>query len=258
MPIREINGLDVYQSELLQRDGLIHGFTGRRGGVSVGAYASLSMSPRRGDDPARVRENEKILCAALGLNLSRLTSTRQEHTDEIAVIDEANVGIGIKSPWDRGVDGIITLLPNTPILAYSADCVPVLMYAPSIGAIAAVHSGWKGTRARIVRKCAEKLIELGAPSEDIIAVIGPAIGKCCYEVSGEVALQFPESCRSERPDGKFMLDLRAANVLMLKEAGVEKIDNSAPCTKCNNEIFFSHRGQGGKSGTLGAVIERRG
>lgn len=257
MPIREINGLDIYMSELLCKREIIHGFTGRKGGVSKGEYESLSMSPRRGDDPSSVRKNEKILCEKMGLTYSRLTSTRQEHTDEIAVIDEENVGIGINSPWDKGVDAIITLLPDTPLLAYAADCVPILMYAPSIGAIAAIHSGWKGTWMQIARKAAEKIISMGAESRDIIAVIGPAIGQCCYEVSSEVALLFPKECRIAKENDKYMLDLKKANEMMLRELGVEKIDISSPCTKCRNDIFFSHRGQGGKSGTLGAVIERR-
>lgn len=258
MPIREINGLDIWQSELLsEKKEIIHGFTGRRGGVSEGCYASLSMSPRRGDDPARVRENEKILCRALGLTFDRLSSTLQEHTDEIAVIDEENVGVGISSPWNRGVDAVITLLPDTPIMAYSADCVPVLMYAPDIGAVAAIHSGWRGTAMEIARKTAQRIIELGAEAGNITAVIGPAIGRCCYEVGPDVALQFPEGCRTEKPNGKYMLDLRGAVELSLRKIGIVNIDNSAPCTMCSNDMFFSHRGQGGKSGTLAAVIERR-
>lgn len=258
MPIREINGLDIWQSELFsRRPEIIHGFTGRRGGVSEGVYSSLSMSPRRGDDPARVHENENILCRAMGLSHGRLTSTRQEHTDEIAIIDKADIGLGVTSPWDRAVDAVITLLPGVPLLAYAADCVPLLMYAPDIGAIAAIHSGWRGTEAQIAKKTASRLTELGAKPQNILVAIGPAIGACCYEVSADVALCFPESCRTYKGSEKFMLDLKKANELSLQELGIINIDNSAPCTKCRNDIFFSHRGQGGKSGTLGAVIERR-
>lgn len=258
MPIREINGLDIWQSELFDgRKEIIHGFTGRRGGVSEGAYSSLSMSPRRGDDPEKVRKNEEILCLALGLNHKNLSSTRQEHTDEIAVIDESSLGIGISRPWDRGVDAVITLLSDTPILAYAADCVPLLMYAPDIGAIAAVHSGWRGTEMGIARKTVLRLMETGADAENIIVAIGPAIGLCCYEVGADVAERFPAQCRIYKGNGKYMLDLKKANEISLREIGVKQIDNTAPCTRCNNDIFFSHRGQGGKSGTLGAVIERK-
>lgn len=255
MPIREINGITLWQSDLLLRRGIAHGFTGRKGGVSQGAYASLSMSPRRGDDPASVRKNEEILCKAAGLNLESLTSTSQEHTDRVEIVDEGRVGTGVKRSWDGGVDGVITRLRGVPLLAYAADCVPILMYAADIGAAAAVHSGWRGTEMKIAVKAAEALMDMGASAENIAAAIGPAIGRCCYEVGADVALRFPESCRANKGGGKYMLDLKAANELMLREAGLREIDNSAPCTKCRNDIFFSHRGQGGKSGTLAAFIQ---
>ncbi len=255
MPIREINGIEIWQSELLLGHDLIHGFTCRKGGVSTGSYASLSMSPRRGDDPYLVRENERILCAAMGLRREGLTSTNQEHTDTVELIDSGRVGMGILTPWGKGVDGVVTQLARIPLLAYAADCVPLLMYAPDIRAAAAVHSGWRGTEMKIARTAALKLMELGAKVGNILVAIGPAIGQCCYEVSSDVALRFPEDCRIFKGGDKYMLDLKRANELMLRELGVEKLDNTAPCTRCNNDRFFSHRGQGGKSGTLAAFIE---
>lgn len=254
MPIRKLNGIAVWQSDMLLAAGISHGFTCRGGGVSRGAYASLSMSPRRGDDPAAVRRNEEILCREAGLELKNLTSTAQEHTDVIELITPDRVGMGVSRPWGKGVDGIITALKGVPLLAYAADCVPILFYAADIGAAAAVHSGWRGTEARIAEKAAVKLTEMGARPENIMAAIGPAIGGCCYEVSGDVALRFPESCRAEKGGGKYMLDLPAANRLMLEALGL-RTDASAPCTMCNNDLFFSHRGQGGKCGTLGAYIQ---
>lgn len=255
MPIRKINGVELWQSELLlERGEIIHGFTCRGGGVSTGEYASLSLSPRRGDDPARVRRNEEILCRALGFKHENLTSGRQEHTDEIAVIDENNRGAGISFPWEHGVDALITLLPDTPLIAYAADCVPILLYAPDIRAVAAVHSGWRGTALGIAAKTAESLVRMGAAPENILAAIGPAIGVCCYETSSDVAERFPESCRVAAENGKYMLDLRAAVELSLRGLGIKEIDNSAPCTRCSNALFFSHRAQNGKSGTMGAVI----
>lgn len=256
MPIREINGIAVWQSELF-RENVIHGFTCRKGGVSSGEYASLSMSPRRGDDPAAVRKNEEILCQAMGLNISRLTSTAQEHTNAVEIIDGENAGRGIQYPWSSGVDGIITLVKGVPLLAYAADCVPILLYAEDIEAVAAVHSGWRGTEGKIALNAVEKLRRMGARPEKMTAVIGPAIGRCCYEVSEDVALRFPSQCRDAKGGGKYMLDLKQVNELMLRHAGVGQIDNTAPCTMCRNDLFFSHRGQGGKSGTLAAFIELR-
>ena len=257
MCITEINGIALYKSEIFSGyKNLVHGFTTRKGGVSEGAYESLSMSPRRGDDILCVRKNEEILCNALSLELSNLTSTRQEHTDVVRVIKEEDIGIGVSRPWDEGVDGVITMLEDVPLLCYSADCVPILFYADDIKAIGAVHSGWRGTQMKIAQKAVEKLKELGGKAENIKAAIGPCIGKCCYEVSDDVALRFLKECRTEKPDGKFMLDLSYTNRIILEDSGVlkENISESGICTKCRNDLFFSHRGQGGKSGTLGGII----
>ena len=257
MCITKIGRVSLYQSNvLLQFESLVHGFTTREGGVSTGEYASLSLSPRRGDAVECVHKNEEILCESLGLDVKRLSSTRQEHTDNIEIIGKENIGTGVYTDWGTGVDAVITREKNVPILCYSADCVPIVMYASDIEAIAAVHSGWKGTAMKIAEKTVRRLTEMGANPENIYAAIGPCIGKCCYEVSADVALKFEPEYYSEVGNGKFMLDLGAANYELIRNCGVgkENISLSGICTKCNNELFFSHRGQNGKSGTLGGII----
>lgn len=257
MHIREIGAVALYQSEVLSKFGnLVHGFTTRKGGVSTGAYESLSMSPGRGDDISCVRRNEEILCESLGLDIKKLSSTRQEHTDNIEIIDRGHIGIGVHYDWGKGVDACITLEKNVPILCYSADCVPILMYADDIKAIAAIHAGWRGSAAAIAQKTAEKLKSIGANPENIYAAIGPCIGQCCYEVSADVAEKFSEKYYVSKGGGKYMLDLAAVNTDLIAECGVSRknISVSDICTRCNNALFFSHRGQNGKSGTLGGII----
>ncbi len=257
MQIRKIGKVSLYQSEVFGKfPNIVHGFTTREGGVSKGQYESLSLSPYRGDDIECVHKNEEILCKSLGFDYSRLSSTKQEHTDNIEVITSENIGIGVHVPWGKGVDAVITREKNVPILCYSADCVPIIMYASDIQAIAAIHSGWKGTAMKIAEKTVKKLIETGAKHENIHAAIGPCIGKCCYEVSEDVALKFDEKYYTAKENGKYMLDLEAVNSDLIRSAGVlkENISVSSICTKCHNDIFFSHRGQGGTSGTLGGII----
>ena len=257
MCIAEIGNVALEQSSvLLGFEKLVHGFTTRKGGVSQGEYESLSMSPWRGDDIECVHKNEKILCDSLSLDVEKLTSTKQEHTDVVEIIDKSRIGYGISIPWGKGVDACITVLKNVPLLCYSADCVPVLMYASDIEAVAAVHAGWRGTKARIVEKTLKKLMDMGANAENIYVAIGPCIHKCCYEVSDDVALQFDEKYYDDCHTGKYMLDLAAVNYDLAAECGVkeENISISQMCTKCNNDLFFSHRGQNGKSGTLAGVI----
>lgn len=261
MHITEIGKIALYQSEVFSGfENLVHGFTTRRGGVSTGEYASLSLSPRRGDDIACVRRNEEILCAELGLDVDRLSSTRQEHTDNIEIIDKNNIGIGVKTDWGKGVDACITLEKNVPVLCYSADCVPILMYASDIEAVAAVHAGWRGSAGKIASKTVRELLKLGAAAENIYAAIGPCIGQCCYEVSDDVAQQFDKKYSAAGENGKYMLDLAAVNFDLIRQCGVnaENISTSGICTKCSNQLFFSHRGQNGKSGTLGGIICMKG
>lgn len=257
MCITEIGSISLYQSDvLLKFHNLVHGFTTRKGGVSVGEYESMSLSPFRGDDISSVHKNEEILCSELGLDVNKLTSTCQRHTDNIEIIDGNRVGIGIRYGWEKGVDGVITTLKNVPLICYSADCVPVLLYAEDIGAIAAIHAGWRGTVAGITKKCVKKLTGMGAAPEKIYGAIGPCIGQCCYEVSEDVACQFEEKYRISKGNGKYMLDLSRVNFDLITSCGVEKenVSLSSICTRCNNDLFFSHRGQNGKSGTLGGVI----
>ena len=181
MRITEIGSVALEQSSVLSSfDNLVHGFTTRKGGVSSGEFESLSMSPWRGDAVENVRENERILCESLSLDLSKLTATKQEHTDVVEIIDKSRIGYGISIPWGRGVDACITTLKNVPLLCYSADCVPILLYAKDIDAVAAVHAGWRGTQSEIVAKTVYRLLELGAESENIYTAIGPCINKCCY------------------------------------------------------------------------------
>jgi len=257
MCITEIGRISLYQSSVLSGfENLVHGFTTRRGGVSTGEYASMSLSPRRGDDISCIHQNEEILCKELGLDVKKLTSTRQEHTSCIEVVGAEKIGIGVYRDWGKGVDGCITTERGVPLICYSADCVPVLMYARDIGAIAAVHAGWRGTQDKITEKCVGKLISLGADAKNIFGAIGPCIGKCCYEVSEDVALQFDEKYFVPKENGKYMLDLETANFDQFIAASVPQgnVSISGICTKCNNEMFFSHRGQNGKSGTLGGII----
>ncbi len=257
MCITEIGKVSLYQSDVLSKfSNIVHGFTTRKGGVSTGEYESMSLSHFRGDDIARVKENEKILCESLGLDIKKLSSTKQEHTSNIEIVDKTNIGIGVHYDWDRGVDACITMEKNVPLLCFSADCVPILMYAEDIGAVAAVHAGWRGTDGKIAQKTAQKLIELGADEKNIYAAIGPCIGQCCYEVSEDVAEKFDKKYSVSKGNGKYMLDLAKVNFDLVAQVGVkeENISVSGICTKCNNGLFFSHRAQNGKSGTLGGII----
>jgi hypothetical protein len=150
----------------------------------------------------------------------------------------------------------------------TADCVPVLIAERDGAAIAAVHVGWRGTVARAAAEAVSALIREGIRPSRLSAALGPAIGKCCYEVGGEVAAAVARTVGSEarsvgspsRVPGRYYLDLMAANRLQLESAGVsaDSIAEAPWCTCCHSNLFFSHRRDGGTAGRMMAAIGHTG
>jgi YfiH family protein len=215
-------------------------FSTRRGGVSEGAYASLNLGRLTEDEPERVEENRRRLCASVGADAEALTLNRQRHS---ATVHRAH-------PGRRGEpgDGLWTDEPGVPILKLTADCVPVAIARTDGGpALALLHAGWRGLSEGIV---AAGVRALGGGR--LVAAIGPAIGPCCYEVGPEVAGLFdPDLTRGRK------LDLWSATERVLRAAGVERVERFDLCTACHPELFFSHRrdaGRTGRQGVIGLVV----
>jgi len=136
----------------------------------------------------------------------------------------------------------------------TADCVPILIADVSGRAVAAIHSGWRGTAAGIARSAVEALERLGMAPSGLLVALGPSIGACCYEVGGEV-LRAVEQGTGHRETGR-NLDLHAANARLLEAAGVPAGSISAApwCTHCKNELFFSHRRDAPEAGRMLSCI----
>jgi YfiH family protein len=215
----------------------------------------------------------------------QLAELHQCHTDILHVVNAP--------PKDalRG-DALITRRAGLLLAVKTADCVPVLLADTKGRGIAAVHAGWRGTLARIVQKTLGRMqMEFGTEPEDVIAVLGPAIGRCCYEVGPEVAQAFAAQFDAARQwfDGPFekvisddspnplkwlqmtppghdlppprvYLDLHAANRWQLAQAGVHagNIFASDLCTACRTDLLFSHRRERGRTGRMMGVIGIRG
>jgi YfiH family protein len=139
----------------------------------------------------------------------------------------------------------------------------MLIVDPVNRAVAAAHAGWRGTVEDVAGATVRSLAEtFGSRPSDLVTWLGPSIGPCCYEVGEEVVflwnLQAMESAREAiaiRQESKFF-DLRAANRLLLRRAGVrqDNIEISDVCTKCDGNDWFSHRGQGANTGRFAAFI----
>ena len=176
-----------------------------------------------------------------------------DHSLTVRKASEADAGRGVTAePFAEGVDGLYTETPELLLTVRYADCVPVLLCDLASGAVAAVHSGWKGTLGGIAARAAEKLAEISGGAGSIIAAIGPCARPCCYEVSDELYGIFtaadPENAAAFAPcrRGHYMLDMAKIIKRDLNRAGVpdERISDSGICTICGGDDFFSHRVSG--------------
>jgi YfiH family protein len=279
--IRRAGLLHIIEAPPLKHQAwLAHGFSTRLGGTSE------LQNPRHGrksekvlnlgftdwDSQGHVSENRKRFFDALGAGEMQVMTLRQIHTDIVHRVDAAALS-GKEAPQ---ADALVTRERGVLLAVQTADCVPILLADPKNRAVAAIHSGWRGTLRRIAEKTVGRMqMEFGTRPADLIAAIGPGIGGCCYEVGSEVARefdsQFPEArdwfdgpfdalaagendpnwlpWLTMRPPGhpppppRVNLDLMAANRAILTNAGVPagQIVSSGFCTACRTDLFFSYR-----------------
>ena len=215
-------------------------FSTRQGGVSEGPFESLNLGRRTGDDVTHVDENRRRLCALIDADEERMTIGFQTHS---TVVNRAEAG-------SRGVpgDALWTDEPDLPMLAIGADCVLMALARKNGGppALAVIHAGWRGLADGIVEATAQPL---GAR---LTAVVGPAIGPCCYEVGDEVASRFRGRYgRNILRKGK--LDLWTAAEQAARAAGATDVERLDLCTRCRADLFFSERRTGRPRGTHGVL-----
>jgi polyphenol oxidase len=232
-------------SKLLTAAGVSHGFSLRTGGVSLSPFDSLNLGFSVGDQQQAVEENLRRLREAANVSGSIATAS-QVHGDRVVDQDLREVLPPTKSQA-AGADALVSETAAVGVRA--ADCVPILMVAGR--KVAAVHSGWRGTRLKIVRRAIQAL---KVEPQHVIAAIGPNIGRCCYEVSHELAAQFREQFGAEAVDERRHLDLRFCVEAALREAGVTRIEQVPGCTSCDIASFFSHRRDKGRTGRHLAFI----
>ena len=176
----------------------------------------------------------------------------QKHTDKVLLLDSLEPKIA---------DAVITDRKDVLIGVQGADCVPVLLYDRRTCATGAVHAGWRGTAAEILKKTIRVMGQRFSSSpEDILIAIGPGIRSCCYGVGPEVI----DAVRGATGEGDYFtvkgeknfLDLPAANRYQAMSVGVrpENIWMSEDCTFCLPEKYYSYRFAKGPTGRQGGFI----
>jgi YfiH family protein len=284
--LRRAGGLQVLEAPPFARlSWLVHGFSTRPGGVSEinaanrastrhsqkGNERVLNLGFAEWDSRERVAANRKKFFRAIGADRFRAVTLQQIHSDIAHRVDSP---APTKQP-PQG-DALFSREPGLLLAVQTADCIPILLADTKQRAVAAIHAGWRGTLRRIAAKTLGRMqMEFGTRPEEVVAALGPGIGRCCYEVGSEVAREFHAQFPNAREwfDGPFdalasgeddpnwlpwltmmppghppppprvQLDLIAANRAILAEAGVarEHIASSGYCTACRTDLFFSYR-----------------
>jgi YfiH family protein len=215
-------------------------FTTRCGGVSEGAFASLNLGLLTEDEPARVEENRRLLCARVGADAKRLAINRQTHG---TVVNRALAG-------RRGTpgDGLWTDEPNLPLLVLAADCLPiVLTRSRGRRTVAVLHAGRTGLLDGVVEAGLSALGPVGLQAQ-----IGPGIGVCCYDVGTDIAAAYRARFGTQVAR-RGRVDLRAAAERALRDGGVADVEHVDECTACNPSRYFSHRRDGPRTGRQGVI-----
>jgi len=248
----------------LEREGFANAFSTRGGGVSAFPEASLNLAGFDQDSAENIRENRRRFVSALGGEWA-LAVCWQVHSADVLVVRDPQD----PRPEDERCDALATNLKGVLLGVKTADCVPVIIGDAKSGACAAVHAGWRGTLAEIVRRALARMSEeFGTDPRDVRAALGPAALGCCYEVGADVFEPFrakfkdADSLFKQTRDGHALVDLHEANRRQLLEAGVnpERVHALPLCTMCRPDLFFSYRQDRklyGRTGRLMSVIGMR-
>ncbi|MCB9101375.1 MAG: peptidoglycan editing factor PgeF [Anaerolineales bacterium] len=238
--------------------GLKHAIFTRRGGVSPSPFRSLNLSVSVGDNPQTVQKNFFNACHAVSVPPEKTVSSYLVHGADVSTIDKSNQQLVIGQS-----DALITAEPGIYLFMRFGDCTPLLFFDPIRKAVGLTHAGWRGTMQDAAGATVKAMIDrLGCEAKNIIAVIGPAIGPCCYEVGPEVMTAASQTFDKldhlfsypNGPKKRAYFDLWEANQQQLAKAGVRHIIQSKLCTACRTDDFFSHRAEKGRTGRFGVVI----
>ncbi len=261
-----LDGLDQYGAFMV--------FSLRGGGVSPRPFDSLNFSAEEGDSVENIKQNFRIFGERLGIDPQRIVTLRQVHGDRVVILDET-------LNQTPEADAIITTSPGIYPAVKTADCVPILLIDPIHRISAAVHVGWRGAVLRIARQVLRLMNdEFKSNPEDLIAALGPAIGKCCYEVDEKVLKPFREKIQEadrfvrvpvgmtslpathlgkqpgvSKNSERALLDLAGISHFELISGGIPEtnIHSVDLCTSCRPDLFFSHRRDCGRTGRHIAV-----
>jgi polyphenol oxidase len=231
-----------FSSKLKKYKNVKHCFFSRKNGVSEGDYHSLNCGLGSNDKKKNVLKNLEIVSNYMGCEKESLITLNQKHTNQVIYFNNEQ---SIKNKLIG--DAIVSKVKNIGISILTADCVPVLFYDPIKKIIGCAHAGWKGALNGIIKNTVKKFNELNSKNSDLIAVIGPCIGKKSYEVDLEFYEQFISLKKSNKKffenirEKKYIFDLRAFVNEEVSKQNIKSIENIEKDTFSEEELFYSYR-----------------
>ncbi|MDO5564060.1 MAG: peptidoglycan editing factor PgeF [Eubacteriales bacterium] len=239
-------------------------FSTRFGGKSSGCFYSMNLSNLRDETKEKVDINRKIYANAINAEYNKMVYALQRHTTNILTIDKNNINNNIyNNDFDLDfIDGFITNEKDIVLCTKHADCTPIYLVDTNKKVIALLHSGWMGTLNNISKNAINIFKEkYNSNPKNIISIIGPSICASCFEIKDDVEQLFLKKDKNYKSniikkDNKTYMNLWEINKRNLINEGLdeENIDIVNLCTKCNPEIFFSHRYHGKDRGGMIATL----
>jgi len=265
MPFHQTGSIRYFSFESYTKAGVTNAAITRRGGVSPEPWASLNVGGTVGDDADRVLENRRRTFSAMERPFNSLYDVWQVHGSEVVCTSDPHPA---GAPHVKA-DAILTDQSGITLFMRFADCVPIFLYDPICHVIGLVHAGWLGTVQLVAAHAIKKMqTSYGSKPKDILAGIGPSIGPDHYQVGSEVVQRVRQTFGSDAEQLLFSsdesgvksnvkFDLWNANILVLRQAGVQIIEASGICTACNVEDWYSHRAEKGHTGRFGVIMAMR-
>ncbi len=234
-----------------------HGIFTRHGGVSPEPWSSLNIGGTVGDSIQNTRENKKRLLHSVDIPYDTVYDVWQVHSADYILATKPR---GMDEEHLKA-DIIISNTPGLTLLMRFADCVPIMAYDPIHHAVGMAHAGWIGTSKDVAGELIRSMQkEFGSIPGDIISAIGPSICQKHYPVGEDVVDLFRklhpqwEQEIFYKDHEQSHLDLWKANQLLLEQAGVKNLELAGLCTVCQNQDWYSHRKERGRTGRFGALI----
>ena len=220
--------------------------TTRIGGSSQGAYASFNLGLHVGDEEQRVRDNRQRLRGLLQLP-NEPCWIRQTHGTRVVTLETDD---------GRDADASITRRPGTVAVVTVADCLPILLSNRAGTEVAAVHAGWRGLQAGIIKNT---LAQMHSAAADLIAWIGPGISRDFFEVGADVYSAYHQTIEavdpffSPRGADRWLCDLAGIAELVLTRHGVAEVTRTADCSYRDSDRYYSYR-RDAVTGRMAALI----